>query len=132
MVCFDRAATELNLVRYLAEAELAFERLKVAALCIIVIIVRLIQTGSIGRVLLLLLGRFAHLANLLDLVRQLALYLQRVLGPGQILLVASYKDRHLLFDSVDVTEQIVEDLGSLTKLCLLLGIQEQDDSFGAS
>ena len=132
MVCFDRAATELNLVRYLAEAELAFERLKVAALCIIVIIVRLIQTGSIGRVLLLLLGRFAHLANLLDLVGQLTLYLQRVLGPGQILLVASYKDWHFLLNRIDIAEQIVKDLSGLAEFRLLLGIQEKDDSFGAS
>ena len=132
MVGLDRAATELNLVRYLAEAEFAFERLKVAALCIVVIIVRLIQTGSIGRVLLLLLGRFAHLANLLDLVRQLALYLQRVLGPGQILLVASYKDRHFLLNRIDIAEQIVEDLSGLAELGFLLGIEEKDDSFGAS
>ena len=111
----------MNLVRHLTEAEFAFEGLKVAALCIVVI-VGLIQTGSIGCILLLLLGRFAHLANLLDLVSQLTLYLQRVLSPGQILLVAGYKDGHFLFNRVDVTEQVVEDLCSFAKLRLLLRI----------
>jgi len=65
---------------------------------------------------------FPHFADLLNLIRDFALDLERVLREDHVLLVACDEDGDLLGNDLDVSEQVVDYLGSLPELSLFLGV----------
>ena len=75
-VIFDGARGKRDFVGHLLKAEFALQRFKIAALLLVLFFDLL---GLIRSVLLLLLGGFAHLADLLYLVCQFSLNLKGIL-----------------------------------------------------
>ena len=65
LIILDRAAAEFDLVWNLVKGELAFQRLQVATLGLVIAD---FFVGAVGGVSLLLLGCLSNLANLLDFV----------------------------------------------------------------
>ena len=60
-----------------------------------------------------------------------SLDLKRIFSKWYILLVTNHKNGDLLFNDLNVTEQVVQDFGRLTELVFLLCIKEHNDCFRA-
>ena len=127
MVIFDRAAAKHDLVWHLTQAELPLKGLNVGLLLLAILASIICQ---VRRVTILLLSRSSHLPDLLDFIRDFPLQLKWILCEGNVLLVAGHQDRDLLRNRVDVAQDVIQDLSCLTKLALVLCVEEQNNGFG--